>query len=84
MLNRIEYTADNYKKELMPIGEHVYNLDFFKENKVVTLVDIIPHFIKNQILMHPIQRHREKGRLFFYSFLRQWKRCYLLVHSILK
>ena len=63
MLNRIEYTADNYKKELMPIGEHVYNLDFFKENKVVTLVDIIPHFMVPEIHSFDFQNYDSESEM---------------------
>lgn len=63
MLNRIEYTADNYKKELMLIGELVYNLDFFKENKVVTLVDIIPHFMTPEIHSFDFQNYDSESEM---------------------
>ena len=33
----------------MPIGEHVYNLDFFKDKDEVILVYVIPHFMDPEI-----------------------------------
>jgi hypothetical protein len=49
MLNRISNTLENYKKEMMPLENHCYNLDFFKDKNEVVLVDIIPSFMIQEI-----------------------------------
>ncbi len=49
MLNRISNTLENYKKEMMPLENHCYNLDFFKDKSEVVLVDIIPFFMLPEI-----------------------------------
>jgi hypothetical protein len=45
MLNRISYTIENYKEEMMPIESYCYNHDFLKEYSEMLLVDIIPPFL---------------------------------------
>ncbi len=45
MLERIAYTLECYKEEMMDIHRYTYNLDFFKGKDEVILVDIIPHFM---------------------------------------
>ena len=45
MLERIAYTLECYKEEMMDIHRYTYNLDFFKDKEEVILVDIIPHFM---------------------------------------
>jgi hypothetical protein len=49
MLERIAYTLECYKEEMMDIHRYTYNLDFFKEKDKVILVDIIPHFMVPEI-----------------------------------
>jgi hypothetical protein len=49
MLERIAYTLECYKEEMMDIHRYTYNLDFFKEKDEVILVDIIPHFMTPEI-----------------------------------
>jgi hypothetical protein len=48
MLDRIANTLDYYK-EMNWIKQFTYNQDFFKKNKEVILVDIIPDFINPEI-----------------------------------
>lgn len=48
MLDRIVNTLDYYK-EMNEIKQFTYNQDFFKKNKEVILVDIIPDFINPEI-----------------------------------
>lgn len=49
MLERIAYTLECYKEEMMDIHRYTYNLDFFKGKDEVILVDIIPHFMVPEI-----------------------------------
>ena len=49
MLERISYTLECYKEEMMDIHRYTYNLDFFKGKDEVILVDIIPHFMVPEI-----------------------------------
>ncbi len=45
MLNRISYTIENYKEEMIPIKSCCYNQEFLKGFTELLLVDITPAFL---------------------------------------
>jgi hypothetical protein len=57
MINRISNTLENYKQDMMPIENHSYNLDFFKDKKEVVLVDIIPFFMIPEINSYDFDKY---------------------------
>ena len=60
MLDRIVNTLEYYK-EMNEIKRFTYNQDFFKKNKEVILVDIIPDFINPEIHSFDVNESEIKG-----------------------
>jgi hypothetical protein len=54
MLDRIASTLDYYS-EMKEIKQFTYNQDFFKKNRDVILVDIIPDFMNPEIHLFDVQ-----------------------------
>jgi hypothetical protein len=63
MLNRISNTLENYKEEMMPLENHCYNLDFFKDKKEVVLVDIIPSFMIPEIHSYDFDEYDNEKKM---------------------